>query len=676
MPLINRLSKHMANLIAAGEVVERPASAAKELVENSIDAGAKRITVEIKNGGISLLRVTDDGCGIEPDQAETAFQRYATSKISKEEDLFGIGTMGFRGEALAAIAAVSRTTMLTSVGDGTGRAVTVEGGAVTENTEAGCPKGTTIAVRDLFYNTPARHKFLKKDSSEAAAVQNVCTRAALAHPEISFRLIRDGETVLSTPGDGDLFSAIYCIYGREFASGLLKVEYTLDECSVSGYVTRPDAARKNRSLQVFFVNTRPVKSLMLQSSVEEAFRQRMVSGRYPVCFLNISLPLEAVDVNVHPTKTEVKFSAERRVFETVYYGVKTALNGLDGISASFSVTEKDVPGEKAPEKEKNEEPVRNVPGGSFSFSSEEKPFTAEPRRFVPRPVAVVVPERDEKEAKSGNGIPPAKFFEPVFAKNEAGEKSRDAGADAALPRSGAPDGELRGEEVLLRESAAFTVLKEPEFMDEEKQVHKNDNISSEPCDIIEIRKEENFRIAGEIFGVYIVAERGDEVLFIDKHAAHERIRYNELRSGAEKPSAQVFLEPPVAVMEASDKALILENLDSAAEAGFEIEDFGGTSLLVRSVPEEYVGCDISDALTELLGCIGGVRSAAEKRDRIMKMIACKTAVRSGDKSDIRELEALAERVLNDPSVRTCPHGRPVMISMTKTEIEKRFSRIV
>ena len=676
MPLINRLSKHMANLIAAGEVVERPASAAKELVENSIDAGAKRITVEIKNGGISLLRVTDDGCGIDPDQAETAFQRYATSKIAKEEDLFGIGTMGFRGEALAAIAAVSRTTMLTSVGDGTGRAVTVEGGAVTENTEAGCPKGTTIAVRDLFYNTPARHKFLKKDSSEAAAVQNVCTRAALAHPEISFRLIRDGETLLSTPGDGDLFSAIYCIYGREFASGLLKVEYTLDECSVSGYVTRPDAARKNRSLQVFFVNTRPVKSLMLQSSVEEAFRQRMVSGRYPVCFLNISLPLEAVDVNVHPTKTEVKFSAERRVFETVYYGVKTALNGLDGISAAFSGGEKTAPEKKTPENEKKEEPVRTFPGYTDPFSERTKPVTVEAQRFMPRPVAVVVPEREEKSAGSVNNNHAAEFFDPLFAKNADGEKSRGTEAAAVLPMCGASSGDLSGNEVVLRESAAFTALKEPEFIDEEKQVHKNDNISANPCDIIEIRKEENFRVAGEIFGVYIVAERGDEVLFIDKHAAHERIRYNELCSGAEKPSAQVFLEPPVAVMEASDKALILENLESAAEAGFEIEDFGGTSLLVRSVPEEYVGSDVSDALTELLSCIGGAKSAAEKRDRIMKMIACKTAVRSGDKSDIRELEALAARVLNDPSVRTCPHGRPVMISLTKSEIEKRFSRIV
>ncbi|MBQ5973926.1 MAG: DNA mismatch repair endonuclease MutL, partial [Oscillospiraceae bacterium] len=314
----------MANLIAAGEVVERPASAAKELIENAVDAGASRITVEIRNGGIALLRVTDDGCGIAPDEAETAFLRYATSKVEHESDLFGIGTMGFRGEALAAIAAVSKTTMLTSTGEGAGRAVTVEGGTVTENAEAGCPKGTTVAVRDLFYNTPARHKFLKKDAAAAASVQTVCIRAAVSHPEIAFRFLRDGEAVFSTPGDGKLFSAIYCIYGREFASGLIEVDYSLDEYRLTGFVSRPDAARKSRAMQHFFVNTRPVKNLTLQSALEEGFRQRMVTGRYPVCVLNVGLPLSAVDVNVHPTKTEVKFAEERRVFELVYYGVRSA----------------------------------------------------------------------------------------------------------------------------------------------------------------------------------------------------------------------------------------------------------------------------------------------------------------------------------------------------------------
>ena len=645
MPTINKLSKHMANLIAAGEVVERPASAAKELIENSIDAGASRITVEIKDGGISLLRVTDDGCGIESEQAETAFQRYATSKISKEEDLFGIGTMGFRGEALAAIAAVSRTTMLTSTGEGEGRAVSVEGGVVTENTEAGCPKGTTIAVRDLFYNTPARHKFLKKDSSEAAAVQNVCTRAAIAHPEIAFRLIRDGETVLSTSGDGELFSALYCIYGREFSSGLMKVDYTLEECSVRGYVCRPDAARKNRSLQMFFVNSRPIKSLMLQSSLEEAFRQRMVSGRYPVCFLNIEMPLSLVDVNVHPTKNEVKFSGEKRIFETVYYGIKSALSVLDGAP----VSEKPV-SEPQPEPEPEPKAVQTV-------------LTAVPPRreyTSPTPVAVKVPEKPEPREEIFNSIPVVPRVVPVFG--------------GRFSATAVPGTEL------LRDSAVFerdTEVPEKTVPEAEEQIHKNDNISEARCDIIEPSDTVEFNILGELFGVYIVCQRGDELLLIDKHAAHERIRYNALISGDGAPSSQGFLDPPVVALDAADKALILECAEDARDAGFEIEDFGGSSVILRSVPEEYVGADPEEALGELAACLGsGVRSVGERRDRIMKMVACKTAVRSGDKSDERELFAIAQRVLTDPAVRTWPHGRPVMVSMTRTEIEKRFSRIV
>ncbi|MBR6771847.1 MAG: DNA mismatch repair endonuclease MutL [Clostridia bacterium] len=660
MPVINKLSKHMANLIAAGEVVERPASAAKELIENSIDAGATRITVEIKDGGISLLRVTDDGCGIAPDQAETAFQRYATSKISKEEDLFGIGTMGFRGEALAAIAAVSKTTMLTSTGDGEGRVVSVEGGVVTENTEAGCPKGTTVAVRELFYNTPARHKFLKKDSSEAAAVQNVCTRAAVAHPDIAFRLIRDGETVLSTTGDGDVFSAVYCIYGREFASGLTKVDYSLDGIRVAGYVCRPDFARKNRSLQMFFVNTRPVKSLMLQSALEEAFRQRMVSGRYPTCFLNIEIPLSLVDVNVHPTKTEVKFSGEKHVFEAVYYGVKSALAALDGESVfapESKTEEKNVPEEKVPA-----EPVFEKSSAlkKEADASEDASVKYSFGRPVPKPVAVI-------------------SYEPSPAKEPAAE---EAERDCALgQKTEAPRvfsimretavGSFSVSDGLLKDSSVF------ERDEEQTQIHKNDNISAYGCDIIEPSDHTDYQLIGELFGVYIVVSRGDEMMLIDKHAAHERMRYNALLSGEGAASSQGFLDPPVVALDAADKALLLECTGEAADAGFEIDDFGGTSVILRAVPEEYVGSDPADALGELAACLkSGVRSTADRRDRIMKMVACKTAVRSGDKSDIRELEVIVKRVFSDPTVRTCPHGRPVMISMTKNEIEKRFSRIV
>ena len=661
MPTINKLSKHMANLIAAGEVVERPASAAKELIENSIDAGASRITVEIKDGGISLLRVTDDGCGIEPEQAETAFQRYATSKISCEEDLFGIGTMGFRGEALAAIAAVSKTTMLTSTGEGEGRAVSVEGGVVTENAEAGCPKGTTIAVRELFYNTPARHKFLKKDSSEAAAVQNVCTRAAIAHPEIAFRLIRDGETVLSTPGDGDIFSAVYCIYGREFASGLVKVDYTLEGIHVGGYVCRPDKARKNRSLQMFFVNTRPIKSLMLQSSLEEAFRQRMVSGRYPVCFLNIEIPLSLVDVNVHPAKTEVKFSGEKLVFEAVYYGIKSALAVLDGEQVFVSEARE----EKTEIKEETENKPETAPKEEKHVLTWERPSVSRP---VPRPVPVIAYEGVQVKT------------EPVKIDVEKTEEPKDLPAEVKTEATRVFS-IMRGVSVSSSPVISDGLLKDGSLFerDEEinEEVHKNDNISAPCCDIIKASEHENYQLIGELFGVYIVVSRNDEMILIDKHAAHERIRYNALLSGAGGASSQGFLDPPVVALDADDKALLLESSREALEAGFEFDDFGGTSVILRAVPEEYVGADPTDALTELAACLkSGVRTTADRRDRIMKMVACKTAVRSGDKSDKRELEVIVDRVFSDPTVRTCPHGRPVMISMTKSEIEKRFSRIV
>ena len=661
MPTINKLSKHMANLIAAGEVVERPASAAKELIENSIDAGASRITVEIKDGGISLLRVTDDGCGIESSEAELAFQRYATSKISKEEDLFGIGTMGFRGEALAAIAAVSKTTMLTSTGEGEGRVVSVEGGVVTENSEAGCPKGTTIAVRELFYNTPARHKFLKKDSSEAAAVQTVCTKAAIAHPNVAFRLIRDGETVLSTMGDGDLFSAIYCIYGREFASGLIKVDYDLEGTRVVGYVCRPDTARKNRSLQMFFVNRRPVKSLMLQSALEEAFRQRMVGGRYPVCFLNIEIPLSAVDVNVHPTKTEVKFSGEKYIFETLYYGVKSALSALDkGAGLLTDTAENDAKTETVAE----DTPKKPV----FSFAAEPK---REEVRAIPRPVAVTAFERDYSAEKESEKPAPAQSS-PVFETKEPEPKPQVSEPRVFSVMRGEAVTAPKEENGLLRDSEVFVRDEE-----ESSQIHKNDNISGLACGIIEPSERDSYQLIGEIFGVYVVVSRGDEMVLIDKHAAHERIRYNELLSGAGAASSQGFLDPPVVALDALDKALLLECASEASLAGFEIEDFGGTCVILRSVPEEYVGTDPSDALGELAACLrSGVRSVADRKDRIMKMVACKTAVRSGDKSHIRELEVIVDRVFRDPTVRTCPHGRPVMISMTKSEIEKRFSRIV
>lgn len=657
MAKINQLSGHMANLIAAGEVVERPSSVVKELVENAIDAGAAAVTVEIADGGITYISVTDNGCGIQHDDVEIAFHRHATSKLRTEEDLQKISTMGFRGEALAAIAAVAKVTMVTKTADEeVGTRIEIEGGALADLSETGCPTGTKIIVEDLFFNTPARHKFLKKDSTEASYVLNVCQRAAISHPEVAMKLVKNGTVDLQTPGDGSLRTVLYCIFGRETALGLMELDHTREPVTVRGFIAPPAQARSSRSMQYFFVNGRSVRNSTMQAALEEAFRGKLVSGKFPCAFLNVTLPVELVDVNVHPAKTEVKFAVEKRVFEAVYYGIKailepqsfespkpqeTAASLVPAIPIRDVQTQLTVPEKKEDIYKKH---INSSPNGDIikqeqgdrilrdPFFKKESASVSNPvRGSVPvHPIAVEDPE-DPEDRKAPAVIP----SEPPI--REVVPAVPDVPTD---PKPAAP----------VKVTDPEPESKEPEITD--------------------------YRVIGEIFGVYVLVEAGEKLFFVDKHAAHERIRYNDLVRDSSVVS-QTMLDAPVLALAPEDKDLLLSEAEELILYGFEIEDFGGSSVVVRAMPTVYEPAEAADAVTELVQKLSGRGlTSVEKRERLLRMIACKSAIRSGDRSDPAELATLVDRVFRDPDVRYCPHGRPVLVEWTQKELEKQFKRIV
>ncbi len=664
MQKITQLSKHMANLIAAGEVVERPASVVKELVENAIDAGSTAITIEIENGGIAKIAVTDNGCGIEQDDVETAFLRHATSKIHRESDLAAIETMGFRGEALAAISAVSKVTMQTKTADESiGTRIALEGGAVMDLSDAGCPTGTKITVCDLFFNTPARHKFLKKDSTEAAYVLNVCQRTAMAHPDISIKLIKDNTVELHTPGDGSLYTTLYCIFGRETAQSLLEVDAARSPVSVYGYVSKPGFLRASRSMQYFFVNDRPVKNMTIQAALEEAFRGKSVSGKFPCAVLNITLPADLVDVNVHPAKTEVKFAVEKRVFEAVYYGVKAVLEPLEVLTQP-SAAPASVPIPPVVQSPVSPAVQTNLP---LAESKSEEACSVYKKHMNSTIHHAIMDHVELGSAVLHDSFP----LKPIPVRDEEPQPAQmrfvsilppDPVADVSVPSADEQPSEPPSE---------LSVSTEPAESDPSP-------VSPTPSDcVLPDETMPAFRVIGELFGVYILVEQGDELLIIDKHAAHERIRYNDLVAQQETVPAQTMLDAPVVAVTPEEKALLLANADELSHLGFDLEDFGGSSLIVRTLPVFYEPAEASAAVSELARSLS-VRGITkdEKRDRILKMVACKSAIRSGDHSDPEELHHLAARVLSDESVRFCPHGRPVWTTLSKKDLEKRFQRIV
>ena len=643
MPIIQCLDSHVADLIAAGEVVERPASVAKELLENALDAGASAISVEIQHGGLTYLRITDNGCGIAPSQLPTAFLRHATSKLRRAEDLAAIGTLGFRGEALAAIAAVSRVDIFSrEQGADRGASLHLEGGVPGEVTETGCPEGTTLCVRDLFYNTPARMKFMKKDTAEAAAVTGVVTHLALSHPEVSVKLIRDGAEVLHTPGDGQLRSAVYAALGRDFSLGLLPISGCGGDISVEGFVTKPLNGGGTRGRQLFFVNGRFVKSQLLTAALEEAYRNRLLKGKFPGCVLHITLPKNTVDVNVHPAKTVVKFQNERAVFDAVHYTVKDLLTAGETpkpVQQTFyqSMTVREYRERQTPP------PAEKRPLGSYSARPAVDPDAKLPiRDSVHR--SAPLPTRDPQPAQAR----PAPVKAPVPAETIA---RTEPSAPALVPAEERP-------------APAEVPVSAPRR-----------NTIDLPIQQTLTEKPAPWRMVGEALDTYIICQDESENLWlIDKHAAHERLRFNALKERQEPPMSQLLLQPLAVDLEADAYAAALASLSLLEELGFSCEDFGAGTLLVREVPADICPEDAAATIEELAEglCLGRADPAAA-RDHLLQTMACKSAIKAGMHTSPAELRALVDRVQSG-EIQYCPHGRPVAVKLTRYEIEKMFKR--
>lgn len=622
MAKIQVLDKHVAELIAAGEVVERPSSVIKELVENSIDAGASAITVEIQNGGITFMRVTDNGCGISPEDVETAFLRHATSKVATAADLDSIGSLGFRGEALASISAVSHVELLTRTAEAElGVRLVSDGGEVREISEAGCPTGTTIVVRDLFYNVPARMKFLKKDVGEGNSVAGIMDKIALSHPEIAFRLIRDKKDVLHTPGDNQLSSAIYAVYGKEFLQTLIPVDYSLQGIQITGYISKPSGARPNRAMQNFFINGRFVKSRTAFAALEEGFKGSVTVGRFPACVLQMTMDFSTLDVNVHPAKLEVRFVNERPIFDAVYHAVKSALTAGD--------KPKDMP--LAP-KRPPVQPYQPV-------TAPEQIRIAAPKKPVPVYTAPVLHDSEEQLSVKK---PMATRIESLLDREVVPEKK-------VVP--------MEEKKPIVPAPVSLPVIEEQE---------------PEPY-----QEEVLHRFIGEAFNTYIILEYGDGLMLIDKHAAHERLLYEKLKSEQAGQEAQTLLAPlPVTLDKASYNAVI-HNLEVLDRVGFCIEDFGEGTVLLRSAPLNLEGQDAAGAIIEISGYLAQnpMALSTEYMDWVYHNVACRAAIKGGRKSDSTELIALAKRLEENPEIRYCPHGRPISVRIKKYEIEKQFKRL-
>lgn len=667
MPKIVQLSRHVADLIAAGEVVERPASVVKELVENAIDAGAARITIEIQNGGMTFIRISDNGCGMAPEDARTAFLRHATSKIRNKDDLAAISTLGFRGEALAAISAVSRIDLLTKAADTPGVSLHLEAGQITQKSPAGCPEGTTILVRDLFYNTPARMKFMKSDQAEASAVFLAVQQQALAHPEIAFRFLKDGQEQLSTAGSGDRMAAIYTVFGREIANNMIEVKGSWEQFTVRGFVTKPTCTRGNRSYQYFFVNSRFIKSRMLSAALEEAYKNQLMVGRFPVCVLEIDLPVQAVDVNVHPAKTEVKFLSERGAFDAVHYAVLSALNKAPGRTAvqlpksrqdqiAGSVSSNIPASKKDFFQTKTAEEFRRT-----ASAAEENPFE-KPVRPAAKPVSVFV---DEPSFLSAALSSPVQVPERTVKAPEAApvvpkaEPVAPAPMEAPAPLTPVPE----EEHIPLGRKAASAPTKLTSAPEPESQ-----QVLSIP--------EVPFRVIGETMDTYILVEQGESLLLIDKHAAHERVLFEKLKSEEHPVMPQLLLQPVPVQLTKPEAQAVLENLPLLQSLGFDVSEFADLQLVLRQIPSDLTeedACATLEAFAEDL-LTGKRPSQSDLRDNLLHTMACKAAIKAGWHTQPTEREALVREVLSRDDIKYCPHGRPVCIELTKKELEKQFKR--
>lgn len=656
MPKIKVLPKEIAELIAAGEVVERPASVIKELMENAIDAGSSSVTVEIKNGGITYIRVTDNGCGISREDIRTAFISHATSKISTRDDLYAIGTLGFRGEALASIAAVSNVEVLTRTPEEeTGTRYCISAGEETLVDDAGCPLGTTIVVRDLFFNTPARMKFLKKDVSEANAVAGIVDKIALSNPDVSIRFIREGKSALFTSGSGDLKTAAYEIFGKDFADGLIEADYSFESVKISGLVSKPTKSRPNRNMQFFFVNGRLVKSGTASAALSEAYKNSIMVGKFPYCVLNITTAPGLVDVNVHPAKIEVRFANERTVFSAVYYAAKNALEHRD-----------EAPKVTIPRTAQTElfEPVRpkteqmRLPEKQPDFwnrmSSSEYRSAQQPERpTYQQPAAredIITVASPDKKPETADSEPSTiqHFLDAQRAKKE---------------ETAAIEADIRPE--LSAEAATL-----PDEKPEETARALDTAVDEKPAEL-------PVTVIGEAFKTYIIVQQGESIFLVDKHAAHERMLFNELVKNDSKRSTQMLLTPITVTLSKEEYSSVLDNLDMLMQAGFAVEDFGYSVVIVRECPMEISADEVADVVAELAGYLVENRQKliSEKKEWLFSLMACKAAIKGGMYTTEYERELFIKRLFASPEIRYCPHGRPVMIEITRRELEKNFGRV-
>lgn len=654
MPVIHVLSPHVADLIAAGEVVERPASAVKELLENAVDAGARTVVLELRAGGRDYIRVTDDGVGMAPEDAGICFLRHATSKLSDARGLEAIGTLGFRGEALAAISAVSRITLTTRRrGAAMGVRVEAEAGEIVSMEETGCPEGTTITVRDLFYNTPARQKFLGTDRSEGAACVQSALRTALGRPDVSFRCLRDGQEEFFSPGDSTAKSAVYALLGRDAAAGLLPVDTESDGVAVRGFVSAPGCCRGNRSAQYFFCNGRPIRSRALQAALEQAYKNTAMVGRFPGCALYITLPNGLVDVNVHPTKAEVKFAKEKPVFDGVYYGTLAALGRKSAPQAMSDAPLAPETGSAAPRGDF----FRTMDADTFRQT-----YAASPsRRTGGYPVRDSAPYRAASPA-APKAVSPESVSAPARARTPdmpSGNAPRSPGA-AGAPKETPISPAVPAAPVKKELPASETAETAPE------QTVLDEAFRAEPV-----------RYIGEALNVYILLEQGDRLLLIDKHAAHERILFDKMRLNEKPLMPQELLEPQPFNTDPDGAALLEENAALMARLGFALDAFGDTAFLIRAVPAQLDAASAVPLLEELVEKLreGRSLSVSDVWERLAATVACKAAIKGGWVTEREELLSLAEKVLAG-EVTHCPHGRPVMAVFTRAELDKRFGRIV
>ena len=656
MPKIRLLPPQVSELIAAGEVVERPSSVVKELLENAIDAKATAITVELKEGGIRYLRVTDNGIGIAGEDVPTAFLRHATSKLEKRQDLEQIATLGFRGEALASIAAVAKVELLTKTQEeNLGTRAIVQGGGKVHTEAVGCPEGTTILVRDLFYNLPARLKFLKKTATEAAYAVDVVEKLALSHPEISFRLIKDNKSLLHTPGDGKLLSAVYAVLGREFASQVREVDYTYNNIRLTGFITRPSYTRANRKLQHFFVNQRYVRSGLCMQALQEAYQNEIMVGRFPACVLELTLPYASVDVNVHPAKTEIKFLQDSSVYECIYFGVKSALSAADELTPP---PEKKPLPTHPPVPTGVQQTLKANAGYSPAKQAPEQPAAFPPDTEAPRPepsYEETSPEQNRSARPRSSAAGDSLHCPPAYRQNQPPKSS-------SQPSS---------EERLKQAVQGFSFLSGANFSSSREEPAPAKPEPAQPAQ----EDVPALRYIGEVFQTYLLLEAGDKFIVMDKHAAHERIRYEQLRSQLSLDCAQALVHPIPLTLTADQQALLEEHRARLAEYGLR---FGKTQegICLTAAPSVLEHSQLSLLVEEMLSSI-----AAGKQDispaaweRLLETTACRGAIKGGEENSREELQRLALQVWKDPTIRHCPHGRPIAVVFTRRQLEKRFGR--